>query len=313
MTTIVFGLPGWNLTGFRNILLEGEQYNWLVSYYWLNQLKEDQIEPFLSSKDKGLFFLDSGAYSAWKSGVKINLFDYIAFINKWQKYFTHVVCLDVIDNPINSEVNHLIMRQMIEGVEIIPVFHSGESFKVLDYFLKQKYSYIGISPNNKWSIRAKRNWMNRVSQYQLPSTHGFGYTEQGLRRYSLTTADSTSWMICSANGLIILPEYGYISISDKAVKDNAHYLSLPKGDQAHISSICEAMGLTVEELQTSYKARNKFNLKMMSDIFASDSDKVESIALDLFDEGEAEIYPFDVKELNRTYRSLEQKGYAGYL
>lgn len=313
MTTIVFGLPGWNLTGFRNILLEGEQYDWLVSYYWLNQLKEEKIESFLSSKDRGLFFLDSGAYSAWKSGVKINLFDYIAFVNKWKRYFTHVVCLDVIDNPINSEVNHLIMREMIEGVEIIPVFHSGESFAVLNYFLEKDYSYIGISPNNGWGIPAKRNWMKRVSHYHLPQTHGFGYTEQGLSRFSLTTADSTSWMICSANGLILVPDYGYVSISEKAKKDNAHYLSLPEGEQLRIRARCEQMGLTIEELQTSYKSRNKFNLKIMADIFSKESTVQESIELDLFDQGEAEIYSFDLGELKKTYDNLDRKEYEGYL
>lgn len=120
-------------------------------------------------------------------------------------------------------------------------------------------------------------------------------------------------MICSANGLIILPDFGYVSISEKAVKDNAHYLSLPAGDRESIRLRTEELGLTIEELQTSYKARNKFNLKMMSDIFASSSDKVESVGMDLFSDNEAEIYPFNLQELEETYGKIERKDYKGYL
>ena len=248
------------------MLIEYNQYNILVSYYYLFKSK-----PFLNKmievseqikQNNGIFMLDSGAYSAWRKGININLFDYIEFIKEYHKYFTHIVCLDVINEPIVSEVNHKIMLNELKDYDltIIPVFHAGETFRVLDYMIERDYKYIGISPNNNWNEKQKRQWLNRVYQYDFEKldikTHLFGYSSlKGMKYYNFFSADSTSWSMSAIKGKIY---NGSI--------DGSLINTIPENFNTFVFDICDKYNLDVNKLLVCEYQRRKFNICALSEL-----------------------------------------------
>src|SRR5580692_1929900 len=90
------------------------------------------------AKPKISLMLDSGAFSAWKRGISINLAEYIAYIKKHEHLLASYVCLDQIpgkpgvkrtqaevdDAAAQSYKNQQTMKKA--GLTPIPVFHQGE-------------------------------------------------------------------------------------------------------------------------------------------------------------------------------------------
>jgi hypothetical protein len=306
-------------------LLSRNKHNWLVSFYLLSGIKdlEYKLEKTIEHKAKdSIFILDSGAYSAWLMGIKINLWDYINFIKKYHSFFTHIVALDVIDNPVNSEVNHLVMRQELADYEltIIPVFHSGESFSVLDYMIEQGYKYIGISPNNSWKEELKQKWLSVVmSRYDFDAlgikTHGFGYTSiNGLTKYPLTTADSIAFGFAAGHGELIT-KYGRLMVSNGTHHRSNHIGNLNKNIFDWINEVCFEIGLTLEDLATIRESRLLFNIESIDKAFREMKPVNLSSKIDLFADEEFGYIPFNVKSVNECYQHVLSLGkeYKGYL
>jgi len=91
----------------------------------------------MSQKNLGLF-LDSGAYSAYSTGVPVNLGEYANFIKGLQKItdgLTVYANLDVIGDPEATLANQ---KQMEEwGLNPLPCFHCGEDFNLLKTYVKK--------------------------------------------------------------------------------------------------------------------------------------------------------------------------------
>ena len=100
---------------------------------WLHP-KKGMISPgiFIPAFEKNGFItkldimLDSGAFSAYTKGESVNLAEYMAYIKKYEKYFTCYVNLDVIGDAEASARNQAIMEA--NGLHPMPVFHIGEEF-----------------------------------------------------------------------------------------------------------------------------------------------------------------------------------------
>ena len=94
----------------------------LVSYVYL--------KPFLANKHKYVFrdwVMDSGGFSAWKSGTEINLQEYIdtcLHLLETDDKLTEVFALDVIGDWEASLRNTEEMWR--QGVPAIPAYHPGE-------------------------------------------------------------------------------------------------------------------------------------------------------------------------------------------
>jgi len=311
MTIPIFALE--SLTGSTTQLIACGEYNWLVSYWLIKDKKNiNEVLFEIDRPDGSIFMLDSGAFSAWNKGFRINLWDYIDFIKKYYRHFTHIVCLDVIDNPTTSRINYLIMSQELAdlNLKIIPVYHSGERFSVLGAMINEA-EYIGISPNNNWNESSKLEWLADIEgryNFSKFSTHGFGYTSiKGLGRFSLTTADSTSWRLGAAYGGIIIPR-GLVKISTK-VGDlfNKNFIEVSNSD--FVLGICNELNIKVEHLREDYYLRLLFNIKSTVKLINDDiglNEKSTQVKLVQSDFG----IPFDfdfkekyalAKKLNREY------------
>lgn len=167
------------------------------------------------SEKKINWILDSGAFSAWKSGNPVNLKDYIEFIKTNEDWVSSYVALDVINqHDTNASAresfdNLKIMRKA--GLDPIPVFHVGESIDWLYRMLDLGCDYIGLSAS---SIVAKGSvddwyalvWSHLVDSNGLPvvKTHAFGEGKvSSLTTFPFYSCDSTSWIWQSErNGLL---------------------------------------------------------------------------------------------------------------
>jgi hypothetical protein len=178
-------------------------------------------------KPKVKLLLDSGAFSAWKRGIEINLSEYIAYIKKHEHLLESYVCLDVIPGkpgqvPKPSEVeaaaqasykNQQAMKKA--GLTPIPVFHYGESFKWLERYLEDGEPYIGLGGMGNPSTQQQIQWLDQVftritdkDGWPIVKTHGFGVASFDLlKMYPWTTCDATSWALTAAYGSIYVPVF----------------------------------------------------------------------------------------------------------
>ncbi len=295
-------------------------YDWLISYYNLRSGDKNRkdirhrIKAYgWQSVEDNVFLLDSGAFSAWNSGAKINIWEYIEFIKEFGDLFTNIVCLDVIDDPVKSEVNHLLMRDELgDSITLIPVFHSGEPWAVLSY-LCARYSYVGISPNNNWSEINKRWWLSSIFNYydfekSNIKTHGFGYTSPyGLQRYPLTTADSGSWRLHAAYGCIILRE-GVIAVSERRKHANNYFANIPGFHMpSYVDEWCVELGITFDDLVKNHSERTRFNALSTVRLFSDTSLKPYSHCFDLFSEERASSFGYcDFFSEDLVYQQYEK-------
>ncbi|MBU2527662.1 MAG: hypothetical protein KKC03_13785 [Bacteroidetes bacterium] len=165
-------------------------------------IEGDRIFKCFNSSDK--IILDSGAFSVWNKGVKIDINKYKEKIKLVPKNWIKV-SLDVI--PKTGSTSKEIEKCCDESLEnflflykadknILPVFHYGESSKYLKKYL-DRCGYIGLSPANDTMEVVKRRFLSECFSIVKDSckTHGFGYcSSRGLTIFPFYSIDSTTWL-----------------------------------------------------------------------------------------------------------------------
>ncbi len=195
--------------GFENLLPKEMKIGILVSYYGLKKLIKKIYCDHL--------FLDSGAFSAFKKNITINVYDFIKFINK--TFVKPDVCcsLDDIKSFEVSRSNFLTMKK--EGLEVIPCFHIGEPFEILEEYVKEPYVALGgIAFRRK---KERSAWLDIVfSKYPNHQFHGFGIQDRNiLLRYPWKSIDSSSVHVMARYGGISSPWGDYKINPQVASKD----------------------------------------------------------------------------------------------
>jgi hypothetical protein len=163
--------------------------------------------------------LDSGAYSAWRSGKPIDLDKYCDYLLANTDWIGSYVALDVI-NPGNPEAaakasfdNYEHMRA--RGLDPIPVYHVGEDISWLYRMLDAGASYIGLSASslvsrNKVDDWYALAWSHLVNSEGLPiiKAHAFGEGRPAsLKQFPWYSADTTSWIYTAQRtGQVTLPD-----------------------------------------------------------------------------------------------------------
>lgn len=178
------------------------------------------------------FIIDSGAYSAWTSGRKINLYQYINFCKyiSTDKVYSHhkirFVNLDIIPGrkgqPTTKDEIEKAASKGFENLKIfidkgiipIHVFHQGEDFRWIDRIV-EKTDYLGISPRKDLSIKDRKRWIDHVFSYLYKNNykvkiHGFGvFIVKTLLDYPWTSIDSTVCHMLAGRGSIFYPKGGF--------------------------------------------------------------------------------------------------------
>ena len=207
------------------------------------------------------FFLDSGAFSAFTKGVKIDIIEYCNFIKEHSDIITHYAVLDVIGSAEDTLKNQKIMES--QGLSPVPCFHYGDDYSYLTYYINN-YDYIALGGMVPIHTNDLIPWLDTVFAKFICNddgtakirVHGFGLTTVNIMiRYPWYSVDSTTWRLASAFGEIFVPylennEYNYtkfrrIAVSEKNkkrisnkttteyIKKYLSYFKIPYGDEEH--------------------------------------------------------------------------------
>ena len=179
-------------------------------------------------------FIDSGAYSVWEKGAKVDLGEYIAFCKKimsMAKCQVSFAALDVIpgskgsSNPTDSEIaracdegwdNYQTMKQ--EGIPCLMTFHQFEHRKQLTLIANDS-EYFAVAPRKRGvTNRQKLEWLASIFQYLgvkegpgRKKIHGLGVSSTAfMMQFPFYSVDNTAWLQCfRSHARAVLTEDGF--------------------------------------------------------------------------------------------------------
>lgn len=171
----------------------------LLSYHYFKGVDLHLLMNKYFGEKPPMIFIDSGGFSAATQGVEINLLEFCAFLKKHKDLITVYANLDEIGNPELTYERQQMMEA--EGLEPIPVFHTGESIDWLKRYIDEGYDYIALGGMVPYARDKKKliQWMsacfNEVEKSGCKvGFHGFGMTTWDLMRaYPWKSVDSSSW------------------------------------------------------------------------------------------------------------------------
>lgn len=169
-------------------------------YFRKKDYKDWHISKNLLGKD---LFLDSGAFSAFSAGKKIDLDEYIEYIKKYSTDITVYAGLDVIGDWKKTRDNIEYMED--KGLHPLPTFHFNSPLDELRRMCK-KYDYIALGGLVPLSMKKDlmRKWLDIcfsiiIKEGKLKGSmikiHGFGVNSFWVwKRYPFYSVDATSWL-----------------------------------------------------------------------------------------------------------------------
>ncbi len=135
--------------------------------------------------------LDSGAFSAFRSGKVIDVLEYCEFIERNLDRIDLYVSLDVIGDAEASMANLRLMES--RGLSPMPVFHYGEDFDVLRW-MRDRYPLVGLGGMVPRSRRRMFEWLSTVLDELPHKYHGFGVGDVSLlSTFPFHSIDNTTW------------------------------------------------------------------------------------------------------------------------
>lgn len=150
------------------------------------------------TKDLDLL-IDSGAFTAFTIGKKIDLVEYADNLNRYGKRASAAFNLDVIGDWRASAKNYERLRSRVDNeVNILPVWHTASPVTEL-HRLCREHNYVGIGGAVEHASTPKRLMpalirAHLVAREHGTLLHGLGVTgATTLNRLPWHTADSSTW------------------------------------------------------------------------------------------------------------------------
>ena len=261
----------------------------------VSQLDRAGVKKMMECMEIGVvksLFIDSGAYSEHSQGIKLDVEEYIDFVNGIDDKIIAVAQVDhipgVFKQPKKPEdyvesaelswENYLYMRPKMRSPEkLISVFHQGESFDHLQRMIDwrgdngEKLDYCGISPSNDRAVSEKDVYLNNVYDFikhtSQPNihTHLFGYTSlPGLPKYPWYTADSVSHRLRAAYNKVFTRKWGTISLSRtrdcKTRTDLPFYETCDADTLKEFKELIASYNFTIDQLVEESSARTAMDI-----------------------------------------------------
>lgn len=213
--------------------------------------------------------MDSGAFSAFTQRAVLSLNRYSMWLQKYQKYLTHYAVLDVIGDAAGTWINQQRMEKEF-GLRPVPCYHYGEPESYLVKYL-DKYDYIALGGMVPIETDKLQAWLDFLWERYLTGTtgrprvrvHGFGMTTFSLmKRYPWYSVDSSSWLMGGRAGTALFPIAGAptaLGCSEKSFGPGT-VAALGHYQKSALATYVRSLGTTLEELETSYVARNLVTL-----------------------------------------------------
>jgi hypothetical protein len=243
----------------------------LESFHYIN--KESKVNPIRNDGRK--IFLDSGAFSAYTQGARINLKNYVDFIKRNIDIIEVIdgilvaSVLDGIGDPLLTYQNQLAMEKL--GVRPLPCFHYGEDERYLEWYVSH-YQYITIGGMVPISTPQLFYWLDRIWERYLCDgagrpkvrVHGFGLSQIDLmKRYPWYSVDSSSWVQVARVGGMLLLDGRIVSVSNVSPNRKIewrHIDTLPPIQREAIEKRLTECGVDLQRMRETYLSRWAYNI-----------------------------------------------------
>lgn len=232
--------------------------------------------------------VDSGAFSVWTVGKEMSFDTYARFLQDIEGYYWKAINLDVIPGKPGQRATQaqveLSAKQSFEnaqrlvelGVDVMPVFHIGESFEWLDRIVQEGYDMVGLGGVARGlTTKQKQAWLDKVFTHLCGANgfpeikvHGLGITSLPLLlRYPWYSTDSITWIKFAGNGTCLVPletDTGWdfhnplvigMSSQQRDTQIAFNYITAGEAAQVSVQAWAFECGLTVQHLQQDYVAR----------------------------------------------------------
>lgn len=246
----------------------------LESYHYVGKGQYDE----LIRRNGHKLFMDSGAFSMFTLGIKVDLDKYGRYLISGQDYIEVASNVDAIGAGLEKESydNQKYLESLRLPVRVCPVHHARDRDEWLVKYLDEGYDYIFLGGMVPETTPYLIDWLDHIwdKYLALPDgtarikVHGFGLTTfELMERYPWYSVDSTSWVMISMFGSCIMDIGGRrraISFSEKSpnVKtEDKSFWSLDAHTQEYVRKLLAAEGFTPEELATNYGKRDALNLR----------------------------------------------------
>lgn len=226
-------------------------------------------------------FLDSGAFTMFTKGVKVNLEEYADFVKRNRAWVDIAASLDIIGRGVEQGSWDNQKKLEALGAGTVPVHHARDDDKWLTRYMAEGYDYILLGGMVAEQTKYLRGWLDHIWDKHLTHkdgsakirVHGLGLTTFELMfKYPWYSVDSASWILHSSYGniLIDLPDRDMpllVAISkDRACvhEKDKHFDTLSPAAQKRVREAIEAQGYDVEKLRTEYGWRENWNIRFFS-------------------------------------------------
>ncbi len=179
----------------REVIQRLRPPNLLLSYFYFKNKSMKEVIKSLGYKPNIL--LDSGAYSAFNSGKRHNIFDYMEYLRDKENslFIEKYMAYDVIQDPISTYENFIFMKE--RGLNPVPVFHYGSEIGWLDKYYEMGERFIGLGstvPEKKKQLI--RMWINELCvRYLDLQFHVLGTSRREIIDHcDIYSCDSTGWI-----------------------------------------------------------------------------------------------------------------------
>ena len=254
--------------------------------YLLDKTSINKYIEYRKNGWQGKLIIDSGAFTAHRKDVHIDIDDYCNWLNQYQEHIFKAIVLDHIPGKFGvartaedvmyaqqkSYENYCYMVQKVTRPQmILPVFHQGESLEYLDKYLDfridgKPLDYICISGMKDLTRQQRQDWYHtvydRIANSSNPNvkTHILGSaTLSDAEQFPLTSMDATSWIMTSASGSI-LTDYGVVYVSEKGTNLPNHINNMPQEAKDNISKYLKSIYMTLDDVCANYKNRTLANV-----------------------------------------------------
>ena len=194
---------------------------------WIRKDKEALRALIPLLKDN--FIFDSGAFTVWKSGGRVDFEKYIDRCIELNEFFEGkfiAVNLDLIPGKFGekpSEINieescqksfenYLYFKSKFKG-KIMPVFHQHDTYQWLDKYIELKPPILGISPANDMTTMGRIPFLDECFKKTRDITpcHGLAVLSQRLlERYPWYSTDASTFASQTGRGSVFYFEKGKI-------------------------------------------------------------------------------------------------------
>lgn len=109
------------------------------------------------------FYLDNGAFSAWKTGAQIDFDEYVTWVRLVAMHprFVWALIPDIIDGK--EWINDVYVDAWPEGLPGVPVWHLHESLERLDR-LADSFQTVALGSSGEWRTPGTKKWWVRIGQ-----------------------------------------------------------------------------------------------------------------------------------------------------